>query len=114
MVQYRAKHGSGIVEYRCGDELEALVNTFAVFVRDMTSQDRSHTRWKLADMGTAAEIDRVAQRFTKRGWEADVVEVEALGWDEEKWKSLDTQLHEEPTDSLAYRGLMSITARRMK
>jgi len=114
MVQYRAKHASGIVEYRYGDELDALVNRFAVFVRNMKSQDKSHTRWKLADMGTPAEIEQVAQQFTKRGWEADVVGVETIGWDEETWKSLHDRLHEEPTDSQAYQRLMSLNARRMK
>ena len=114
MVQYLAKHSSGLVECRYGDELDALVNKLAVFVRDLNSQDKSHQRWTMADMGTAAEINGVAQRYSNRGWEADVVEVEIVGWDEARWKLLHRQLLEEPVGSPGYRRLMALNARRLK
>ena len=89
-------------------------NKFAVFVRDLKSQDKSHHRWKFADMGTAAEIDRVAERYSNRGWETDVVEVEIVGLDEAKSKSLLAQLHEEPFGSPGYLRLKALYARRVK
>jgi len=90
----------------CSDELDALVNRFAVFVRDLKSLDKSHHRWTFADMGTAAQINRAAGRYSSRGWEADVVEVDIVGLDEAKWTSLHTQLLEEPSDSPRYRRLL--------